>query len=566
MKISLSEISFSRFGSYIALAELPDGWQGRGIKSGTYLKTVSGSAGTPLVAKLVFAEEFIAADLDCGSLSLKTTNYCYDFCMPDPETLLIRGNAGASFLMDFMTENGPYDYIYEFDADGRHIYAANCYKNNTSFVIWLQSGRAALDQKWREQSSDGSKIAISGADGFLLVMKETPAEWDRKCPVYDFEKCRESVAEELLEFGRGYPSLPEGYEDLAALGAYVNWSAYVGPRGFFKRNAMLMSKNQMTNVWSWDHCFNALALSYRNPGAAWEQFMLMFDYQDNTGRLPDSVNDSRIIRNYVKPPIHGWTLMKMLEGGMNLSGSMRREAYSALALQTSWWLDYRDFDGDGLCEYVHGNDSGWDNSTVFAMVPPICAPDLQAFLIIQMDVLSELANGLGLSGKSKEWKAGSEKMLKRFLEKSFQDGLPTAFQSAGHRVVENQSLLPYLCMILGKRLPGEISEKMIHTLKTGGFISSFGFATESLESPFYRFNGYWRGPVWAPSTVLLCDGLKRCGEYALAKEMAAKFINLCQKSGFAENFDARTGEGLCDRAYTWTSSGVFILAGEYLSK
>lgn len=34
---------------------------------------------------------------------------------------------------------------------------------------------------------------------------------------------------------------------------------------------------------------------------------------------------------------------------------------------------------------------------------------------------------------------------------------------------------------------------------------------------------------------------------------------------FAENYNAVTGEGLRDRAYTWTSSGVFILAEEYLN-
>lgn len=35
--------------------------------------------------------------------------------------------------------------------------------------------------------------------------------------------------------------------------------------------------------------------------------------------------------------------------------------------------------------------------------------------------------------------------------------------------------------------------------------------------------------------------------------------------GFAENYNAVTGESLRDRAYTWTSSGVFILAEEYLN-
>ena len=35
---------------------------------------------------------------------------------------------------------------------------------------------------------------------------------------------------------------------------------------------------------------------------------------------------------------------------------------------------------------------------------------------------------------------------------------------------------------------------------------------------------------------------------------------MCEGSGFAENFDALTGEGLRDRAYTWTASAYLLLA------
>jgi hypothetical protein len=38
---------------------------------------------------------------------------------------------------------------------------------------------------------------------------------------------------------------------------------------------------------------------------------------------------------------------------------------------------------------------------------------------------------------------------------------------------------------------------------------------------------------------------------------------LCEKSGFAENFDAETGTGLRDRAYTWTASSYLIFAASY---
>ena len=49
-----------------------------------------------------------------------------------------------------------------------------------------------------------------------------------------------------------------------------------------------------------------------------------------------------------------------------------------------------------------------------------------------------------------------------------------------------------------------------------------------------------------------------------AKQAAQQFAEMVSASGFAENFDAVTGEGLRDRSYTWTASVFLILAHEYL--
>ena len=56
----------------------------------------------------------------------------------------------------------------------------------------------------------------------------------------------------------------------------VNWSALVAPNDRFKPPAMLMSNNWMNAVWSWDHCFNAIALSRGLPDPAWDQLQLPF--------------------------------------------------------------------------------------------------------------------------------------------------------------------------------------------------------------------------------------------------------------------------------------------------
>lgn len=79
-----------------------------------------------------------------------------------------------------------------------------------------------------------------------------------------------------------------------------------------------------------------------------------------------------------------------------------------------------------------------------------------------------------------------------------------------------------------------------------------------------RGDGAGRGPIWAPATMLLLDGLWRCGERDFVRDMTRRFAQLVAQSGCAENFDARTGAGLRDRAYTWTASAMLTMAEEYL--
>jgi putative isomerase len=92
----------------------------------------------------------------------------------------------------------------------------------------------------------------------------------------------------------------------------------------------------------------------------------------------------------------------------------------------------------------------------------------------------------------------------------------------------------------------------------------WGLATEPSTSPKYEADGHWRGPVWAPPTLLIADGRARIGEQRLAREIARRFCRSCVARGFVENFDALTGAGLRDRAYTWTASVFLVPAHEIL--
>jgi len=96
-------------------------------------------------------------------------------------------------------------------------------------------------------------------------------------------------------------------------------------------------------------------------------------------------------------------------------------------------------------------------------------------------------------------------------------------------------------------------------------VTAHGIASEHPQSVYYEADGYWRGPIWAPSTHLIVEGLLACGEHDFAYDISRKFCDMAQQYGMAENFNALTVEALSDRAYTWTAS-VFLLLGNLLLK
>jgi glycogen debranching enzyme len=123
------------------------------------------------------------------------------------------------------------------------------------------------------------------------------------------------------------------------------------------------------------------------------------------------------------------------------------------------------------------------------------------------------------------------------------------------------NLLP---LVLGSRLPEEVTAAMVERLED--HLTDYGPATEPVTSACYEDDGYWRGPIWAPSTALIEDGLRTSGFTDLADVVNERFRRLCEKSGFAENFDARTGAGLRDRAYTWTAAVYLLFAADHVAR
>ena len=572
MKLDLSNVPFTYRDSYMVVSYINQSFRIMGKKAdkeGMYLRSVrGGSRNHPLVAKIIplvggkeVPYEYEASE---GLISMKmAADAKIEITFADENTILVRGSGNDTGLkLTEWNEGGNADYIMPIPMFGQTYYKANIFKNDTSFYIAAQEGTISIEQNWDGIGSSSCLLQVSGEQGFQIAIEEARKEWHKRQLIFDFDESSRAMFKAVADYVGKMPEVPDYLKKSRELAAYINWESRVAKDDGLTRNALYPSKNWMIGAFSWDQCFIAQALSYHLPLEAWDQFMIMFDYQDDTGRIPDAVTDSYTVWNFCKPPVHGWTLVRMMEQ-MTLTREQMTEAYMRLGAWTSWWYNYRDPDHDGICEYHHGNDSGWDNSTVFKDSSMVESPDLSAELVLQTEALGILAGKLGKYEEQKYWEERSKKQLDDMLEHCFDGDRPFATDCITNKPIESRSLLPYTSIILGKRLPKEKRDYIIKALKEQ-FLTEHGFATEMVDSPLYQSDGYWRGPIWAPTMTMLLDGLWQCGEEELVKTVAERYVAMVDKTGFPENYDSLTGDGNRDRAFAWTASSFLVIAHRYL--
>ncbi|MFB9239441.1 amylo-alpha-1,6-glucosidase [Plantactinospora siamensis] len=484
-----------------------------------------------------------------------------DLVYAGPDTIRLRGRGLGLRVLASADTLTPFSgtYLYDDPVDGSYVFTS--YETGRRYRVTVLTG--AADAVGAQALGTAERAVILPADEPWEVAIEEYATARRPYrPAGSFDEAVRVVAESFAGFVDAVAPWRSAATPAAELAAYVLWSATVAPAGFVARPATLMSKHWMNKVWSWDHCFNALALAGGRDDLAWHQFQLPFDHQDETGALPDSVTHSEVLYNFVKPPIHGWALRQLRRRlPRPLDRTELADSYARIARWTTFWLDHRRAPGHRLPHYQHGNDSGWDNATTFDADRVVQTADLAAFLSLQLAELAELAGELDRPAESARWRGAADEVRAALLTELWTGDRFTARAPATGRTRRSSSLLDLMPIVLGAQLPAEVSAALARRIAT--HLTTYGLATEPLDSPHYAPDGYWRGPIWAPATVLIEDGLRRAGHTGLADVISRRFRSLCERSGFAENFDAETGAGLRDRAYTWTASGYLILAAAH---
>jgi putative isomerase len=490
------------------------------------------------------------------------------FTFADAETLLFETHGVDLRLLplkSFAVQVSPCEgQLHLVDSSARGVHKFRC--QHDTHLVW--SPLRSPEAQPARSGDTPMFVEFSGKDGATGALRFTRFEglWDDPLP--DMDNTHLERQQEYETWLNKIPQVPEIYRSAAEMAWFLLWVVQVPVGGALTRPVMYMSKSWMNAIWAWDNCFNALAVARSDPRLAWNQLLLFFDHQDLFGMVPDMITDLEPVYAFTKPPIQGWTIRKLVSMlGMKESLPYLEQLYKPLSRLTEWWYLQRDYDHDGMPQYHHGNDSGWDNATLFDQGFPTEGADLAAHLVLQCEALSFMAEALGKKKAAERWSDRARQQLTDLVKLGVKNGRFFSPLNGQTIAPSTYSLLNYIPLELGRRLPPSLLKTLTGDLSPDGpYLTKWGLATESPSSPKYEPDGYWRGPIWGPSTYLIFDGLVDAGKFDLAQAIAQRFCDLCvHDPGFWENYDALTGKGLRCPGYSWTAA-VFLLLAEWLGK
>lgn len=184
---------------------------------------------------------------------------------------------------------------------------------------------------------------------------------------------------------------------------------------------------------------------------------------------------------------------------------------------------------------------------------------MNAILIKSNQSLIEIASDLNMdSGRLMEWQALSRS---NFDEKFWCDFLNTyvSYDQRNNTQMTHKEiggLVPLFAEIPDQERASLINQ-YLNDLTEKGFYLCPSF---DVESDLFDSKRYWRGPIWPQMNWMIHQGLKSYGFRDTAETVKNDFIELVDKLGFYEYFEARKevvknlSRGYGGKDFSWTAS------------
>ena len=361
---------------------------------------------------------------------------------------------------------------------------------------------------------EGAMLSLPGEGG------AAPAD------LRSFEALREENRQAFAAFFSHYRAVPERWRAMGEELVYTVWSNVMRPQGFVKTPLVMMHRNCLATALAWQQSYNAMAMQ-ADPVTGFRLVESMFEYQNPvSGALPVDVNPGALNDSNTQPPLQGFALTFLVRrcGEDFITPEMAAGLLPRFERWIGFWTTWRSAGrGDDLVAIHNPNESGWDDASIFVRGFPSVNADTQAMLIECMYACAILARRAGDGAKAAEWTQRADRLL-HTLVTEFWDGEKFVTKYRGE-TVESLSLACYQPILLGDRLPKEITRKIAEKLtEEGAFLSPIGLCTESMRSPLSHWGWHFTmGRVIGPANMFCAVGLALAGEQEAARKIAERW-------------------------------------------
>jgi hypothetical protein len=386
------------------------------------------------------------------------------------------------------------------------------------YLMAAQKGQMTLDCHWDLKALHSTDPIItiepdeSGA--LALAIYDTDDAYELPPLSESLAACADAAAADFDAFAAGIkkPADNHAFFDTCV---YALWTGFQS----FKGKALVPS-NKMSDMKIYTVEQPMAALPMTDASKVLELLAATLSFATPQGMVPTWLADRQNLAEAV-PPVYAYVVSRLVDNGDIKTVLVEKLAdfYSVMWKTVNWWLTKRT-DDNALVYYAYRHESGWPKEHIFGAGLPAVTPDLQTYIILAAESLSKIAAMLGKVGEAASWGDISRKQLSILTETLWNgDGFDT-LHAATDEKAPCTGMLSLLPLLLGKRLPDDILDKLTETAT----------AVRFEEMPILP-------------AALLVLGLQASGKAAEAKAAADTLVKSCADGGANDARGKGTGAG-----------------------
>ena len=308
-----------------------------------------------------------------------------------------------------------------------------------------------------------------------------------------------------------------------------------GAEGRFPHRWMTPDVWPHRSMWLWDSAFAAVGWLHLDSRSAQDCVLSVLATQEADGFIP--IRDAPELlpdTPYTQPPILAWAAWKVYQ--RTGDQALLTACYRPLCGFIEWLFENRDPDSDGLLGWLenadgrHAGESGWDNSPRFEDSLTYDHIDFNAYAVVEMHVLAQMAEVLGFDAEVTQWRTRADALIGLVNDQLWNEtiGLYMDREPNGGEWCDVKTAACFLPMMAGIPDAARAARLVAHLTDPGQFGTPVPVPTVAADEPTYS-DDMWRGPVWMNVNYMVWEGLLRYGYSTEADQLRRASMSAIQQ-------------------------------------